>query len=80
MVVTLERWGNSQGIRIPKMLLDSLQWNENERLALSSVNGEIIIKKAKMPRKSIEELFDGYSGEYQPTDVDWGKPEGKELW
>lgn len=32
-----------------------------------------------MPRKSIEELFDGYSGEYQPTDVDWGKPEGKEL-
>lgn len=59
MIVTLQRWGNSHEIRIPKILLDSLQWNENERLALSSVNGEIIIRKQKCQEKVLKNFLTG---------------------
>lgn len=34
----------------------------------------------KGPRKSIEERFKGYTGNYKPTEIDWGAPVGKEIW
>lgn len=30
-------------------------------------------------RKSIKELFDGYTGTYQPQKIDWGGAVGKEI-
>lgn len=29
---------------------------------------------------TIEELFADYHGEYRKTVVDWGEPQGKEIW
>jgi antitoxin MazE len=49
--------------------------------------GRIVIQKqgtatiANDPtRKSIDELFEGYDGDYEPIEIDWGKPEGNEIW
>ena len=79
MLSTIQKWGNSQGIRIPKVILDSVQWKENEEVALTAENGKIIIEKAKK-RKTIVELFEGYKGDYQPEEIDWGSPRGDEVW
>jgi antitoxin MazE len=32
------------------------------------------------PYKSIQELFEGFDGEYEPVEIDWGKPVGDEVW
>ena len=45
-VATIQKWGNSQGIRIPKRLLDSLQWQQGERIILSAKNKKLLIEKA----------------------------------
>ena len=29
---------------------------------------------------SLEEVFEGYRGNYIPDEVDWGDPVGKEIW
>ena len=79
MKTTIQKWGNSQGIRIPKNLLDAVQWRENEQLVLSAEKNKIIIEKVEQ-RKNIMELFENFDGEYTPVDVDWGQPEGKEIW
>lgn len=79
MVTTIQKWGNSQGIRIPKYLLDAVEWKEDEPLVLSADKNKIIIEKAK-PRKNIMELFADYDGEYVPEKIDWGDPEGEEVW
>lgn len=79
MTTTIQKWGNSQGIRIPKFLLETVQWDENEQIELSTIGNKIIIEKAT-PRKSIKELFNGYNEEYIPVEVDWGEPVGKEIW
>lgn len=79
MITTIQKWGNSQGIRIPKIIIDELKWTENDELALDIENGNIVIRKTSK-RKSIEELFEGFSGEYVPTDINWGEPQGEEIW
>ena len=78
MKTTIQKWGNSQGIRIPKFMLDAVQWSDDEQLVLSVDKNKIIIEKAE-PRKNIMELFADYDGEYVPVDIDWGQPVGEEV-
>lgn len=80
MTTTIQKWGNSQGIRIPKILLDEVDWNENEQLFVSVEKGKIIIEKAKPKRKTIAELFADFNGEYTTEEIDWGEPKGAEIW
>lgn len=79
MTTNIQKWGNSQGIRIPKFLLEAVQWNENEEIVVTAENDKIIIEKAKL-RKNIKELFLEYEGGYQSVNIDWGEPVGKEIW
>lgn len=78
-MITLQKWGNSKGIRLPKVLIDELGWSENDELSISKDDDKIIIKKHNK-RKSIVELFDEYDGEYKPEEIDWGETKGKEIW
>ena len=81
-VVTLQKWGNSQGIRIPKYLLNSLQWQQGERVILSIEGNKLLIEQAPISRyKNIKELFQSFNPEnYSPREIDWGKPSGDEIW
>ena len=80
MTTTIQKWGNSQGVRIPKMILDTVKWAEDEQIMIIVVNGKLIMEKAKSKRKNIKELFADYQGNYDPIEVDWGNPEGEEIW
>lgn len=81
MTTTIQKWGNSHGVRIPKILLDTVNWNENEQIVILVEDNKIIMEKAKkQKRKNIKELFADFKGEYEPIEVDWGNPEGKEIW
>ena len=44
MSVTIQKWGNSQGIRIPKAIVEELRWRENESLAMRAQDGKLIIE------------------------------------
>ena len=79
MQTMIVKWGNSQGVRLPKNLLDIVHLSENDPIEITTENESIIIKKTCV-KKSIKELFDGFDGVYEPIDIDWGKPVGKEIW
>ena len=79
MTTTIQKWGNSQGIRIPKFILDALHWSGSEQLVVTVEDDKIIIEKAEK-RKNIKELFADYHGEYTPIEIDWGEPVGEEVW
>ena len=78
MKTTIQKWGNSRGIRIPILLLDELKWSDNEQIVLSTDNNRLIIEKAE-PRKNIIELFSDFEGKYTPVEMDWRQPTGKEI-
>ena len=37
-------------------------------------------KVEKEKRKTIKELFANYDGNYEKQEIDWGEPQGKEIW
>ena len=82
MVATaIQRWGNSQGIRLPKYLLDALKWSRDEKITIHAKDNRLIIEQAIPGRHpSIEELFEGFDGEYKPVEIGWGDPVGREAW
>lgn len=79
MATTIQKWGNSRGIRIPKSILDAVHWKEDEAVTLTAQDDKIIIEKTEK-RRNIKELFADFHEEYVPIEVDWGNPEGKEIW
>ena len=83
MMTTIQKWGNSQGVRLPKTILDVLFLQENDPVEIVAENNSIIIKKATRKRrakKSLKERFNNYKGNYQCKELDTGKPVGKEVW
>lgn len=81
MKTTIVKWGNSQGIRLPKHLLESADINAHDPVEVMAENHRIIIKQAdRKPHKTIQERFQGFTGTYAAETVDWGCPAGKEIW
>ncbi len=80
MTATIQKWGNSHGIRLPKILLDDVNLSEGSEVELIVADEAIVIKPTAQKRKTIQELFASYSGDYQPEEMDWGAPVGGEIW
>jgi antitoxin MazE len=87
MQTMIVKWGNSQGIRIPKAFLKTINVSENEPVDIVLENEKIIIKKtnSKKHRTIKERLVEFYGVDFgqnhiEPKEIDWGKPIGKEIW
>jgi len=91
MKVTVKKWGNSQGIRLPKYVLKAIGVDDiNTELTLTiNNNKEIVLEKAKNSL-TIDKLFEGFDYKKYWTDwdkehpnqskeVNFGKPVGKEV-
>ena len=58
MTTTIQKWGNSQGVRIPKIVLDTVKWTENEKIIILVEGDQLVIKKAdENKRENIKELL-----------------------
>ena len=79
MTTTIQKWGNSHGIKIPKIIMEHLNIRENDEIGLQIENEAIVLKKLNK-YKTIEELFEGYEEKYIPIKIDWGEPVGREIW
>ncbi len=89
MYATIQRWGNSQGLRIPKVLLDAIGLRENDRVELIQTDDGIQVKKLPaVQHRTLEERVTAFYGKSvdelgviaSEPEVDWGEPEGVELW
>jgi antitoxin MazE len=86
MTTTLQAWGNSQGVRLPKALLASLDLKSGSavEIELSSKKDAIIMRPAKAPsrvrgRHRIEDLVAAMPRGYKTAGFDWGTS-GREVW
>ena len=88
MYATVQRWGNSHGLRIPKTLLEALGIRENDRVELTQTGDSITVRKAvSTPYKTLEERLTAFYGvpveqvtRMENQELDWGKAEGSEVW
>ncbi len=82
MHTKIQKWGNSQGLRIPKVVLDEIQSSIGDEVEVYSQEGKIIIEPVKRIRGkiSLKSLVKKIPQNYKAQEVDWGKPLGKEEW
>ena len=83
MEAKLQKWGNSDGIRIPRSILKSLNLKTNDKVDLIQEKDRIIISKPKKKHKTLEErfaIFEKLPKEDKGIieDYDWGEDLGKE--
>ena len=79
-MLTISKWGNSQGIRIPKKYLDQLGLKVGEKVDIKIEDGKIVIipiKNKRKPKIDINQLF---KEDYEENkEFEWGQV-GKEIW
>ena len=85
MMVTISKWGNSMGIRIPSVILTALNIQEGDKLSYDLDGDRIVLRKAQ----STADIFESYYGktfnEITASDIgdgeelDWGADIGGEC-
>ncbi|AMB95966.1 AbrB/MazE/SpoVT family DNA-binding domain-containing protein [Aerococcus urinae] len=63
MPLTINKWGNSSAIRLPKQLLEELNLSQGDKLDYQVKDGQLIIKKiTEVPELTVKDLFENYDG------------------
>ena len=78
MLVKVQRWGNSQGLRLSKQLLEQANIAVGEDIEIVAKKGQIILKKTK--KFDLAEMVSRMPKDYQVQEESFGKPVGKEVW
>ena len=80
MRVTISKWGNSQGIRIPKELMLQAHFSIGTMAEAEFCDGTIVITPIKRAiNYNIHDLVKGITPQ-KNREVEWGKSEGSEIW
>jgi antitoxin MazE len=79
MIVKAAQWGNSIGVRIPRMLAKKKGIDVDTAVEINETEDGVIIKPVGKKEYSLKELVKGITPQNRHSEVDFGHPVGKEL-
>ncbi len=79
MDTTIQKWGNSLAIRIPKAFADEIGLDQGSEIDIQIVDGQIVIKPVKKPTY-VETLLSHVTEDNLHAEVDTGTATGDEVW
>lgn len=82
MVTKIQKWGNSQGLRVSREVLEQVHAAIGDAVEVSVKKGAILIQPIKRLRGkyNLRQLIAQMPKNYKPGGEEWGKPAGKEIW
>ena len=80
MKTQIAKWGNSMAVRIPKTVADAARLRPGDHLEMAVEGSGVVQLRKKKGKQSLKNLIRGISPKNVHTVIDWGIPEGKELW
>ncbi len=80
MVAKVQKWGNSQGLRLPKYVLESADIYVGDNVEVIPQEGQILIKKILKRKFDLAEMVSRMPRDYEVREEDFGRPVGKEEW
>jgi len=78
MESTIQKWGNSLGIRIPKLFAKELELNDGSRVEVVQEGNKIIIYP--YARESLDEKLKKINSKNLHSEISTGDQKGKEFW
>ena len=86
MEATIQKWGNSLGVRLPKPVAHDLGLSEHSRVRLTLQDGGLLIepierssRRSRSERISLEFYASQITPENRHGETDFGAPQGREL-
>jgi antitoxin MazE len=81
MTAKISKWGNSQGLRMPKDIMDSLHLQVGDNVNISMLDGKVIIEPMKKDilNYDLNELISKIPSDYK-TNEEFDIIVGKEEW
>lgn len=81
MTTKILKWGNSQGIRIPKNIMRNLNLHIGDNIKISIKDNKVILNpiKIEIPEYKIDELITKMPNDYKAKE-ETTLPVGKEEW
>ncbi len=82
MVTKVQKWGNSQGLRLAKHVLEEAGISVGDSVDVSTRDGVIVVAPVRRLRGklSLQELVSRIPKDHKPEEVEWGGPVGRETW
>jgi antitoxin MazE len=74
----IRKWGNSLAVRVPRDVARTLGLHAGTPVTLDLVDGTLVVR----PRtaRTLDELLAGVTPEAVGGELDWGDPQGGEVW
>ena len=79
MVTTIQRWGNSLAVRIPKPFALQIQLAENTEVEISLEGNRIVISPVTKTW-TLGDLLAGVTKRNVHKESSWGRKKGREVW
>lgn len=79
MKATVQRWGNSLAVRLPRLLAEESQISEGSQVELVRTPDGVLVKARQKPRYRLSDLLAGISPENLHPETEWGPAVGREV-
>lgn len=80
MHTTIQKWGNSLAVRIPKSFVEETHITSGTEVDLTVDNGKIVIVPQIPPKYSLADLLGGVTAHNKHNETDTGHAVGQEVW
>lgn len=77
-VGTIQKWGNSLGVRLPKAFVDQLGLHDGSEIEVAMRDGEIVIRPLR-PHYTLQGLLAGCTDDNRHAPIEWGPNVGREV-
>ena len=82
MITKVQKWGNSQGVRLSKELLLDAEIDVGDAVDVAIRDGALVVTPVRRVRggHDLRQLVSRIPKGYKPEQLDWGPPVGREVW
>ena len=82
MITKVQKWGNSQGLRLSKDLLSDVEIDVGDAVHVAMRDGALVVTPVRRVRggHDLRQLVRRIPKGYKPEELDWGPPVGREVW
>jgi antitoxin MazE len=80
MKTLVKKWGNSAAVRIPASVMAAAALGLDQAVDVPEEGGRIVIEPITAEASDLDTLLDQMRPETFPEDIDFGPPQGREIW
>ncbi len=82
MITRVQKWGNSQGVRLSKQVLSEMDIDVGDEVEVAVRDGALLVTPVRRVRggHDLRELVRCIPRDQPVGEMDWGTPVGREIW